>query len=677
MMIVLEELISPLEVLPDVGAPERVKLNGEKLIIHPEIVVMTDTNGNIISRYKDDIWRLKHAGARYDFSFKKFDIQSKESIKRLMLVIMMKSNKVLSELNNTKERREHFTSTRGLNTAKLAYKYGGYLRNLYNRNEQGSRNLEELLNDKEILRDCICKISLSSSKGLRQTLELVELVSDSVNIDFVLDEEVEALLLQRELEYQEKQHPVIPLPIYAEKFRQRWAHFEYIEPYTESLCAFIKRHATDPYYGRFEATLDDGTIVRTGTILFNTAIKQYRLEALFSKYHVTDGNKLKSFIAGLQHTCAYILNQLSGMRAGELQKLRHGCFVPASETKPPLLQGLTSKKYGGIERLQQWITHSDTRRIVVLLEKLSFSLLEGIILEKPDDIPLFIKPSYIRVKRRSVPIHYNHDIKIEFRQNTELALDNSEGKLTLTQELVDTYLKRTELTPEYWDIDGYKHIGKQWSSNFHQGRRTYAFLAINSGMVTASVLKEQLAHTSMLMAAYYGNGASNLEPLITDGENNIVNTINDIRDEQAMLTLHAHIMAGGRVDLKKEITDMDRDETDQIISDPSKLVYEMEDTRQAIKKGNASVRNILTGWCDKVGPCQSNLMLMFSDCEECEHRNDELDRIEMNLGVLERYIEERIADGKDINDLEIIDAQKKRDYLKRVKEKKLKEISHV
>lgn len=304
-------------------------------------------------------------------------------------------------------------------------------------------------------------------------------------------------------------------------------------------------------------------------------------------------------------------------------------------------------------------------------------MLKGIVLDQPNETPLFIKAKYLKPNQRSIPLHYMHDIKASLYTNKELPLDNSNGKLTLTQELVDTYLKKTELIPEYWDNEGKKLIGQVWEPNFHRGRRAFSFLAINSGMVSASVLKEQLAQSSMMMAAYYGNGAQNLEPLITDGKNHIVNTIDEMRDQQAMLTLHAHLMSKHRVNLKKEITDMDRDQTNQVISDPTELVFDQKETSREIKKGNLSVRGIMTGWCSKLGVCQSNLMLMFRDCKECSDANHELDRIETNLQVLEDYIKERLEKGKSMYDPEILNTKERIDYLNEVKERELKNETYA
>ena len=214
---------------------------------------------------------------------------------------------------------------------------------------------------------------------------------------------------------------------------------------------------------------------------------------------------------------------------------------------------------------------------------------------------------------------------------------------------------------------------KQRKSNTHQGRRTYAYLAINSGLVTASVLKEQLAQSSMLSAAYYGNGASNLEPLVTDGKGHITDTIEEMRDEQATLTLHTYMMRGGRVDLKKEVTDMDRDENRKDVDNPTTFVFDWKATQRDVKKGNISVMGTLTGWCDKLGPCMSNFFLMFTDCEECLNSHPELEGIEENLEVIDEYITKNINEGCSDKDLVIIEARGMQFYLIRQKEKLLKE----
>jgi len=663
----IEELASTLELIQDVGTPERVRVADGKLIMHKELVVMTDSHGKIVSRYKDDTWLLKHAGASGNIFFSKFDPKSKDFMKRLILATLMHSNRVISNLENAKNK-----NFRGLNSAKMAYSHFSILSALYSRSERKSKTFYELLADKDVQKKCINVTPPSLCNGLKVVFEAIEHIGESVDIHFVLDKEIDILLTQKAMEHQGKQYSVIPIPIYAELFRQRWAHFEFIEPFIENFCKLIKNILNDRLYGRGSYLDENGKTIQS-QMPFKKVTKIHKLVKLFSKYNVYNLHKLLKFITGFQITCAYILNQLSGMRTGEINKLTHKCFVKGTETKPSLLKGITSKKHNGVERPNEWITHSDVGRIVTLLEKLSSSILDGLTLDNPENIPLFIKPKYTREKERKADLHYVHNLRMYFRTQVELPLDNSAGQLILTQEYVETYLKTTELRPDYWDGPGTELIGQVWRPNFHQGRRTFSFLAINSGMVTASVLKEQLAQTSMMMAAYYGNGAANLDPLITNESYHIAKEIENMRDEQAMITLHTLILSGKKIDLKKEITDMDRDENDVIMRDATELVFDEKQTKRDIRKGNISIRGILTGWCSKLGVCQSNLMLMFSDCDECDYANHDIERINTNARVLETYVKERLEKGKTENDLEILDAKNKINFLNRVKNKKMKE----
>lgn len=261
----------------------------------------------------------------------------------------MYSKKAIMELNETIDKQNNFANFRGMNSAKIAYKHYASLKTLYNKSQENVNTLEEILLCKTKLNNYIDKMSKSRASELKNTLQTIELIGEGIEVYFELDEEIENKLISIEIEYCSRQHPVTPLPIYAEQFRQRWAHLKRIKPFTNRLCSFIEEYVSNTYFGKKTTVCADAKQSIKETVSFKKASKKHNLNALFSKYKIKDSNDFQKFITGLNITFAYLLNQLSGMRSGELRKLQYGCYIPASKTRPPLLRGYTSKKNNGID----------------------------------------------------------------------------------------------------------------------------------------------------------------------------------------------------------------------------------------------------------------------------------------------------------------------------------------
>ena len=167
-------------------------------------------------------------------------------------------------------------------------------------------------------------------------------------------------------------------------------------------------------------------------------------------------------------------------------------------------------------------------------------MVDGMSLSEPKQIPLFLKTFvFSNYNTRQNGLHYNVKLINALHNYHGLQLD--ESKLILTQDMMDEFLKKTH-RPGRWDNEDKLKVGEPWYFTWHQYRRTFAFLAINSGMVSLSSLKRQLAHGLMETSAYYSHGAINIEPLITDGKNHIAKEIEEQREEQAAIALAYNVL---------------------------------------------------------------------------------------------------------------------------------------
>jgi len=652
-----EPIESPLELIPNMGAPDRVLKENGRLVIHPETVVVRDSDSNTISRYKDDIWETTHYGTYGNIHFKKFGSE-KDTVKRLCYASLMSAQEA--------------TRVSTANVALAAYAVYDILAAIFVKLSKNVNTFEKALLDKDFIYDAVNSMENSRMSRIRQVLRIINIIGTDVGITLVMDNERENLIEAKKRLHDKKQHPAIPFEIYSNLFSQRWAHFENIEKDIANLANFIKLFATNTYFGREQQSKKYKRLYATKLITFKQATKQYRLVSLFKKYGVTNSKNFPYFITGIFATLAQLISQLTGMRTGELKRLQQGCYIPPNQKRPPLIKGLTSKKYGGIPKPQEWITHYDAARIVSVLQQLGSALLEGINLQKPDEKPLFVGSSYTDPQKRNISLHYNHKVVPSLSSNDELPLNNDNGQLTLTQDMMDNFLKKID-QPGRWDNDTRIVVGEQWRPTTHQNRRTFALLAINSGLVSYASLKGQLAQTSMLMAAYYGNGATNIDPIITDGDH-VVDDIQKQREEQATLAVCLHLI-NGTMNIKKEVSEWENDEMEKDISDPVNFIEEYNNTLKEIQKGNLSARPTPIGWCKLIGRCDSFLTFTFLACGDCDSAVRDEDRINNSIEMTDSFILDLIKEGYDKSSIAMRSAVKEKEYLLRQKEKTQQEQS--
>lgn len=651
----IEMIESPLESIPYIGSPERVLKEDGRLVIHPHTAVVQDTEGNVISRYQDDKWETTHYGTYGNMLFEKFG-NDKDTVKRLCFVALMSAHEVLKASS--------------ANVALAAYTVYTILQLIRTKMDKHTKTLEEALLDKEIMYNAVNTVPNSRMIPIERALRIIGIIGMDVGIRLAEDEELTRLIEDKKKLYEVKQHAAIPFEIYSNLFLQRWAHFERIEKEIKTLVKFTSHFATDTNFGREQVNPKFGRSDESKLIPFEQAIKQYGLTRLFKLYGVNNVKKFQGFITGITVTMSQLISQLTGMRTGELMRLQQGCYKAPDKKRPPIIVGMTSKKYSGIPKPQEWITHYDAERIISLLEQLGSALLVGIKLQRPNERPLFVGSSYADYQKRQIALHYNHKIVPDLR-NDELPLDNSKGQLTLTQNMMDNFLKKID-RPERWDNDPRVVVGEQWKPNTHQNRRTFALLAINSGFVSYASLKGQLAQLSMLTAAYYANGATNIAPIITDGGGHITDEIQKQLEEQATQAVCMQLMSGV-MNMDKEESEWEKDELRNEVCDPADYIRLHSTTEKEIRKGNIAARSTPTGWCTLVGRCDSFLTFTFINCGDCDHSKPDLVRINRSIEATDSLIFDLTMAGHEKDSIAIRSAEKDKAYFLRMKEKVEKE----
>jgi len=640
---------SPINNYEGFSAPDSAQFNlvEEKLNILPKAVVVRAKNGDIINRYEDDTWELKHYGGATSINFNKFG-NDKETAKQLIYTLLI------------------FGGNRDSGV------FGEFLcsfyRTLYKiskKSKEFSMTLKNGLANADLMYSYSTSVAISKASNISSHLKLLREIGIYVGINISNDSQYRELLEDSRKSYSTRvnlQFPIIPINIFSEAYNQRWEHFLRIEKHIDNLCLFISKYGSDPYFGRSYVQHSQDRHVKWKLIPFTEALKQFNLEELFEYYNVDGHETLVGFINNIILNCGHLIAGSTGMRNDELKMLLQGCFVHATDTRPPTITGYEKKSNKGIPREQDWITSTDMLQVVTMLEKLGSAMLNELPISDTKNIPLFIKTSAFSKRiTRNKDLVYNINLVNNLIIKGKPFVD--ESKLILTQEMMDSFLKITHL-PGRWDKEEKLKVGKSWKFSWHQYRRTFAFLAINSGLVSLSALQQQLAHTLQSISAYYSNGALNIEPLITDGKNHITNEIDEQRREQAAIALTIDVLTNKKF-TTTALNNWAEKLIDKNIADPEEFATQaIMDTKKEIKQGNLYLKETPIGKCTRPDACDSFLTFTFMDCGECDYSDPDENKIDRSIGISELSILDLINNGFSEDSYEVKTQKKELSYFK-------------
>jgi len=632
----------------DIFAPDSAEfdLETKRIKIVPETVVVRANNGDIINRYHDDIWDIRHYGSDSQLTFNKFR-EDKESVKQLIYAILIfggNSNTVVPG-----------TTLHG---------YFTVLFGIHKETRKQSITLKDGLKNEFFMYEYAKGLNDSVAAALNRLIKLLFEISNYIGIKIYSSKNFSKLLIAKHCNHQNTQYPIIPIEIYANSYNQRWKHFQYIKKNIDDICTFIVKYANNPYFARNTVVTKEA---KEKSIPFEEAISRYGLKIIFQYYKVRDYHSLKSFVQKIIINCAHLIAASTGMRKSELKLLRQDCFKDGNKQRPPTITGYEKKTNHGIPRPQDWITHSDIKEVVIIAEKLGSAMINGLPISDTKNIPLLIKVSTFANRRnmQNTDIIYNISLINSLSMRYEFELDKS--TLILTQNMMDNFLKKTHRVGRWTNEERWK-VGKTWIFTWHQYRRSYAFYAINSGLVSISTLKRQLAHTLQSTAAYYSNGAVNIEPLVTNGKNHIKREIDEMRQEQTAIALTYHVLTN-KAHTSEVLDKWARDMIEPHENQEDFINQAISKVKKEIKKGHMYAKNTPLGLCTKGDDCDAYFTFSFMECAECEHSERIKDKIDRSIEVTSLSIVELAEMGYADDSIEMKTQYKELEFFKEQKKK--------
>ena len=443
----------------------------------------------------------------------------------------------------------------------------------------------------------------------------------------------------------DKQHPVIPTRLYFQIMESVNSQIEYLLPYTDKLTSFISEFK-DPFYGRRTMTQRFHLSERAGDNIrseFFEGISSHGVKPIFEgHYSAKDANQLTARLAEMQYNVAIAIHLYTGMRFQEVMRLPYDCI--AKEEVPGVVASVvdvisTTTKFTGFKTEVSWLAPPDVLKAI----RVARSIVDGlasVIGFSPSKMPLFTSPACI--KRKVVDGQVN-----VVRWTAENKPKWLEALIIQPRDLAE--LRETDPDRD-WSNEVDFEVGRKWPLQTHQFRRSLAFYAANSGLISLPSLKRQFKHLSLAMTRYYTN---NFEKMISVF--GVYNTktkkhelpsghiINEFQAGMPVATarmLYEELLASDHKLFGRRGGYLERSKQKLSESGDAQVLEFRKQTEKMVKNGDISYKETLLGGCTKVGACETFMLGKFSACLTCDEGIISQDKVKTQISELRDELKE-------------------------------------
>lgn len=284
-------------------------------------------NGQVLSKYKDDIWILNDGFVNININITQVPKTYRNEFKRILFLIYINPH-----------------SNKQMIGAKTLYSYSRILLLMFLYAEKNSLSIEDLFTNSMFLYKYIDEIATTSYRAEKSLSILQKLSSiNSLEIGFKISLEKQHIKkLKKFIRLEENtQHPIIPPRIYVEIINRLWEEAEFIKKHKKAIIMFYSRiqNEVNFFYGRnacYRIGFKYGTEIN-----HKEAIKQTKITAVFEKYNIKDRNSLTKLITEIQEIIKNLIHAYTGMRRSEVMHLKVGCIEKRKNIY--LIHGITTK----------------------------------------------------------------------------------------------------------------------------------------------------------------------------------------------------------------------------------------------------------------------------------------------------------------------------------------------
>lgn len=466
----------------------------------------------------------------------------------------------------------------------------------------------------------------------------------------------------KNLRRKERQHALLPTRVYGELINNLSSELDDIEAHACQLVAALQdallQHA---------ASAESGKQISIGPRLIKEhGLDEYLIRRGFS-IKTRALNSLSAAVTELFEVCKLQIHLFSGMRHDEALTLPYHCMVQKKGNhgrSHSLIAGITTKFNKGRSLRTHWVTTDrDGFRAIRLAQRFASLIYEslGITPSKAaadrDKCLLFPSVAYL-------PWGTSKMISGQYiqpgTQRTCQIRDSLHVRLCPFIEEEDM-VELDQIDPfRAWRDEPQFAIGKRWTLNNHQLRRSLAIYANASGLVGLSSLRRQLQHITREMSLYYGRGSTFCKNFIADDplgyKKHVAREWQSGVDEAAMLTFTRDVlnsketMFGGAGNFYQRQKNLG-------------TVMSREEVAKQMKAGLLGYQASPLGGCTKPGGCdkRKGLALIDISCatEHCKNlvgKHSKIVRvIQLKRASMAHITQNSIEDGMENEELDALE----------------------
>ena len=622
------------------SAPNTVELNNFNINdIDENFVIARDNDGNIISRYKDDIWDFgaytsnpTQSGKFYLLS--NIATQHISEVKKAILLIIIYGNGKNGSQYSVKTIAHYFSSVfKPLSRVATDFGIG------FNEGLESNKFLIYYVEQE-------CQHRTNAINFLTWLSFLYNIDNTITGISYQRNQSIIQKLykLLSIFDKKSKQTKIIPIRILEESLSQRWRQIKDIELNIEILLVFFKNYISSSFFASSIYRKDD---MRS----FISESNKYKLEIFFEKYNINGRRDFFKFLNNFQGTCVHLIHAYTGMRRGEVLSLKNNCVQKVSNTSGICYLISTTSKLEGRKKVEKWVTSKEINRVVKLLNDFNQIMAESYNLCL-NNLPLIVLIESL-LGDNSCIIKPKRTIN----KNTFIPLDNS--KLIITKEDKE----QIEFMNYLGDMGEIK-IGELWNFQSHQYRRSLAIYSIQSGLVSVGAVQKQLKHLFREMTLYYANGASFAKQFFDIPKKHIAHDYNNLKPEIDALVFIKDVLFSdeklyGRYGKIVENNKQDNRKDFNLF-----FIENREKTLRHFYNGDIAYKETAIGGCISTLACDYTLTRSLLACDNCESSIIKKSRLDDVIKTQEKFIESLDANSieyrTEFRDLEELKKQRRK-----------------
>ena len=592
--------------------------------------ISIDSNGNIISYFKDNIWDCSNYAYIYAKQSKiDFNIESNSQNKDL---IIYQIKLVLFYLMFSRKRRDsNITIASIYNNFSIIRKIA-YLCLNFNCHFNNLKHNNLLLKN---LKKFIFDLSGESQKRYIGIFNAINKAGFLYNInDFGFDVKfIESLKTPQNTKIiKNKQTLLIPTRIYAEFINSGLNFFEEFHPVVDNLINFFNDEECFKY--KFSNNF------RQKSKSFLKLKQKYNLEDFFQKYDLKFNQKIVFFMQAIQSLGGLLIICFSGMRRSEALNLNYQSYQEIVRKNLPsawILKGTTSKYTQVGSVATSWVTSSVLNKV--------FSSLQGLARIHKVWCIHYAQPNNLDINQYPLFPSFSYKHEKSFHPVFQMPLggiveNHIETIYRIIHPIIFTEDDLQELmifNPLINWLEDYKiEIGKPWKFLPHQFRRSLTVYCARSGLVKIPTLKRQLKHISFDMTLYYGKNYMHAKNFVQDYNPTDIQYEAGLVKEYKNQTLYEQLSDFTKNVIEKNTPLFGGEGTRlQVLKDQNQAPSFFTDKKQTEKyifEGKIAYKKTVLGGCSRVSGCNKLGFSYVTACIPCSYsifNEDSIDALEL------------------------------------------------